>query len=94
MALNNQMTVSQLIDTYNEKHPDTYMFDKDTMKFFGESKKTMRVLKTKKTVKTYSGKTHECWVLRTLQKKNPSGPKTKDHYFDVETFDRILGPED
>lgn len=83
------MTVSELVYYYKRNNPKGHCFDDDTLKFFGERYGTMRVLKATEKIKTYSGEIHECYVLSSLQRKNPSGPKRAYHYFDVNTFEFI-----
>lgn len=83
-------SVYGLIDAYREKHPNSHFFDHDTLKFFGERISEMRLLKKKETITDISGEKHECYVLSSLQRKNPMGPRRKYTYFDVETLDNVI----
>ena len=83
------MTVSDLIYYHKRNYPTGHFFSTDTLKFFGERISEMRVLKETVKVKTWSGEVHECYVLSSLQRKNPSGPKRAYHYFDINTFELI-----
>lgn len=81
-------TVYGLINAYKKKHPGGHFFDKDTLAFFGEHVHEMRLLKRLAVVEDYDGE-HLCYVLSSLQRKAPGGPKTAHHYFDVETLEDI-----
>ena len=81
--------VYSLVAAYQHVHPGGHYFDRDTLKFFGESLSTMRLLKDKATIKDWSGEKHTCYVLSKLQKKHPMGPRRVYAYFDVETLDDI-----
>ena len=83
------MTVYTLMENYKAKQGG-HFFDEATLKFFGERISDMRVLKDTTTVKTYSGDTHTCYVLSSLQRKHPMGPRRKYSYFDTETFANII----
>lgn len=81
--------VYDLRDAYYDKHPGGHFFDYDTLKFFGESFSTMRLLKGTAHITDFCGEEHECYMLSRLQKKYPSGPRRTYAYFDVETLDDI-----
>lgn len=81
--------VYSLVAAYQRTHPDGHYFDRDTLKFFGESLSTMRLLKDKAAIKDWSGEKHTCYVLSKLQKKHPMGPRRVYAYFDVGTLDYI-----
>ena len=84
------MEVYMLERMYRKYNPSGHFFDHDTLKFFGERKSEMRVLKGTVKVQDVSGEEHECWVLSSLQRKHPCGPKRKYHYFDIETVDQVI----
>lgn len=75
---------------YYAKHPNGHFFDYETLKFFGESMSTMRLLKGTVKVTDVCGEQHTCYVLSSLQRKHPSGPRRTRHYFDVETLDDVM----
>ena len=83
-------SVYGLRDAYYEKNPNGHYFDRDTLKFFGESFSSMRLLKGTVKIKDISGEEHECYVLSSLQRKHPAGPRRKYTYFDVHTIEDII----
>ena len=83
------MDAYKLRSRYYEKHPNGHFFDHETLKFFGENMSSMRVWKDTVHVTDVCGEKHECYVLTSLQKKHPMGPRRVYHYFDVETFDNV-----
>lgn len=83
-------SVYELRDAFCQKHPDSHYFDHDTLKFFGESLSTMRLLKNKAMVIDSLGEEHECYVLSRLQKKHPMGPRRTYAYFDCETLEDVI----
>lgn len=87
------MTVETLIEKYYENHPKGHFFDSDTLRFFGERKSEMRVLKGTSTITDSSGNKREVYVLSRLQRKYPSGPRRTYAYFDVNTFDDVVKAE-
>lgn len=78
-----------LRNAYYAKHPSGHYFDHDTLKFFGESLSSMRLLKGTVKVKDMCGKEHEAYVISRLQKKYPGGARRTYAWFDVETLDDI-----
>lgn len=83
-------TAYGLRDAYYGKHPGGHFFDHDTLKFFGETMSSMRLLKDKVIVTDCMGEKHTCYVLSSLQRKHPCGPRRKYHYFDIETLEDII----
>lgn len=83
------MTVDNLIYNYQSKHPNGHFFDPGTLRFFGERRSEMNVLKETTTVTDWSGNKHICYILSTRQRKYPGGPRRVYHYFDTTTFDEI-----
>ncbi len=79
-----------LISRYYDKHPDGHYFDRETLKFFGESVSTMRLLKGTVKITDVSGDQHECYVLSKLQKSHPMGPRRTYAYFDVNTLEDVV----
>lgn len=43
--MDDKMSVNKLIGEYYKHNPDGHYFDDETLKFFGESRSTMKVLK-------------------------------------------------
>lgn len=83
-------SVYGLVNAYNAKHPHGHFFDHDTLKFFGERLSEMYLFKQTETVTDVSGEEHECYVLSSLQRKHPMGPRRKYTFFDVETLDDVI----
>lgn len=84
------MDIYELKRKHLEKHPNSHYFDRDTLKFFGESLSTMHVLKGTVKVTDVCGENHTCYAISSLQRKYPGGPKRTHAYFDVDTIDRII----
>ena len=84
------ISVNQLIDRYQSKHPNGHFFDRETLKFFGERISEMRVLKGTVIVTSCGGEKHKCYMLSSRQHNHPGGPKRVYHYFDVETYDDVI----
>lgn len=87
--MDDKMSIDKLIGEYYKHNPDGHYFDDETLKFFGESRSTMKVLKQTEKVTDFLGEVHTCYVLSKLSKKYPGGPKRTYAYFDIETFDVI-----
>lgn len=83
------MTTDNLIYNYRRSNPTGHFFDSDTLRFFGERRSEMRVLKDTTTITDWSGERHECYVLSSLQRKAPGGPRRAYHYFDTKTFEEV-----
>lgn len=75
---------------YERLHPDEHFFDRETLRFFGETMSSMRVLKGTAKVKELCGEEHICFVLSTVQSVPLVGRRRKYHYFDCETLDNII----
>lgn len=88
------MTVNELIYNYYSKHPNGHYFDYDTLKFFGECRSKMRVLKGTTIITNCLGEKHECYVLSKYSKNYPGGGRTTYAYFDINTFDDIIPAND
>lgn len=83
------MTINELIREYYRKQPNGHFFDYDTLKFFGESRSTMNVLKGTWIITDSVDEKHECYQISKLSKKYPGGPRRTYAYFDIETMDDI-----
>lgn len=83
------MEVWQLIRNYYQNNPHGHYFDTDTLRFFGERKSEMRVLKGTVTVKDISGNEHVCYCLSSLQRNYPGGPRRKYTWFDAKNFNEV-----
>ena len=79
-----------LRSAYYRTHPNGHFFDHDTLKFFGESMSSMRLLKGKAVIKDLLGEEHTCYVLSKLSRNYPGGPRRTYAYFDVKTLDDII----
>ena len=83
------MTTNKLIREYYKHNPKGHYFDNDTLKWFGESRSTMNVLKKTVIITDNMDEKHECYILSKLSKKYPGGPKRTYAYFDVTTFNNV-----
>ncbi len=81
MATIQNMTVRRLVSEYRRHNPSGHFFDRETLKFFGESLSKMSVFDFTTTLKDYAGEEHTCYILHTFD---------KNHFFDVETFKPII----
>ena len=81
-------TPRQLIDEHQRLWPNSYFFNADTLKFFGETVATMKLIGTT-TVYDFYGNKHEVYVLSRLQRKHPAGPTRVNAYFDTTTLDDV-----
>lgn len=84
------MNVYTLRDRYYQNNPDGHFFDHDTLKFFGETMSSMRVLTKTDKIRGYDGTVHECYCFSTLQRKYPGGARRAYHWFDINTYDEII----
>lgn len=72
---------------------ETYFFSADTLRFFGESLSSMRLLKGTSLVTDIYGNKKTCHVISAKRRKNafgPCKPYTVYHYFDTTSFQRII----
>ena len=85
------MTPEKLIERYREHNPGGHFFDKETLAFFGESVREMRVLDDTKIVKDSAGDEHECYVLVSHQRNAPPlCPAFARHYFDTSNSENVI----
>ena len=83
------MNVNKLIREYYKNNPRDHYFDNDTLKFLGETRSTMNVLKDTVIISDSMGEKHECYVLSKLSKMYPGGSRRTYEYFDVKTFNCV-----
>ncbi len=82
--------IDQLIDRYYETHPNGHFFDAKTLKFFGERRSEMRLLKGTVQITDACGEKHTCYVVSSRQRPGPPlSPRRVYHHFDVETLEDI-----
>lgn len=81
--------IDDLIREYYIKQPNGHYFDRDTLKFFGERRSDMRLLKGTVKVTNIRGEEHEAYCISRLQRNYPGGPRRTYAYFDVNTLDDI-----
>ena len=82
--------VYDLMSAHMKMHPDSHFFDSNTLKFFGETLSSMRLLKGTVKVTDSMDKEHNCYVLSTLQKNCPTGSYRIHHYFDIDTLEHVV----
>ncbi len=83
-------TAYALKSRYEGTHHGGHFFDRETLRFFGERMSEMRLLAKTEDVTDVSGDRHECYVLSSLQRKHPLGPRRVYHYFDVDSYDQVI----
>ena len=83
------MDIYKLKREYERTHPDGHYFDRDTLKWFGESLSTMRVLKGTVEITDCLGVTHTCYMISKLSRNYPGGARRTYAYFDINTFDDV-----
>lgn len=84
-----RMTASDLKWHYEMKHPDGHFFDRETMKFFGDTMSNYGVRANTVTVRESDGNVVECYVL--YRRRAVKHGLTGSAYFSVDTFEQILG---
>ena len=85
-----RMTASEIKYQYQSRD-NGYYFDRDSMKFFGDTMSNYYVPAATVEIETWSGEKHTCYEL---QRRRPvKHGLTKSAYFDVETFDVVLSKE-
>ncbi len=83
-------TMTQLEEAYKRTHPNGHFFDPKTLKFFGERRSDMRLLKGTVKIKDVCGDEHECYVVSVMQRPPaPLRKRRKYHYFDAATFEDV-----
>ena len=86
-------TVEALESAYRRRYPNGHFFDRDTLRFFGERRSEMRLLKGTVKGRDFCGEEHECYCLSTIQRvpciSGGTRQKRVHHYFDVNTLDNI-----
>lgn len=83
-------SIYKFIEDYEEKHPESPFFSKNSLKAFGEQLSGMRILRSTEIITDYKDIKHECYVLSRIQHKHPCGAKRKYSFFEKETLDIIL----
>ena len=78
------------IRDFEDKHPRSPFFSRETLAFFGERPSDMRVLQEITRVRRYGGEMCDCYVVSSLQRKAPGGPKREYHLFAVDTLEHVV----
>ena len=82
--------VSEFIRDYYERNPDGHFFDRETLKIFGETISTMKLLRKSEEITDIAGKKHTCYVLSAVQREPYGRRKRVYHYFDVDTLEDVI----
>ena len=85
-------TLGSLIDDIQSRPGNKYMFDRDTLKFFGVRLSESRLLKQTVWITSKDGPV-ECYAISELQRNAPGGPARKYQYFNVDTLEREFNEE-
>lgn len=83
------LCIDNFIAHYNRVNGG-HFFDKDTLKFFGETRSNMRLCKGTFEIADTCGEVHTCYKITTLQRNYPGGSRRVAKYFDVETMDDVI----
>lgn len=83
------MTASELKYHYQLANPNGHFFDRKTMRFFGDTMGNYGVRANTVNVKEFDGNVVECYVL--YRRRATKHGLTKDAYFSVSDFSKILG---
>lgn len=88
MQIRNQY---DLIREHERLNPDSVMFSKETLKFWSETKRRMR-LTGKVSIRDFRGTEHECYRLEVFRTpdEETGRPEQGEYYFDTTTLERIL----
>lgn len=78
------MTPSELKQKVNEAGHDSHFFDRDTMRFFGD---TMANYRVRSATVTKRGEAVEVWEL--CRRRPVKGGRTGSAYFDRVTFKQV-----
>jgi len=81
--------IDDLIYQYYKKNPNGHFFDYDTLKWFGESRSRMRLLKGTTFITKWNGEKVECYIISKYSAKYPGGGRTTYAYFDVNTLEDV-----
>ena len=84
------MTAYELKERHLNRYPNSHFFDRDTLKFFGETMSRMSVGKYPVLVTDACGVQRKAYCLSSLQRKAPGGPRRAYHYFDTNTYEHII----
>lgn len=84
------LTVHELADKVIAAGHDSHFFDRDTLRFFGDTMQNYGVRTRTAYVHGYDGTSTECYVL--YRRKPVKHGKQDDAYFNVETFARVMSP--
>lgn len=82
--------IDDLIRAHYAKNPNGHYFDPDTLKWFGERRSDMRLLKGTVKIKDVCENLHEAYVISRLQRNHPNGPRRTRAYFDTTTLQDVI----
>ncbi|NMW84711.1 hypothetical protein HKO22_02995 [Peptoniphilus sp. AGMB00490] len=84
---NHNITLEKLVREYERRGSD--YFKKDTLKFYGEKLKEMKIKDEIREIRDRKGNLHKCIVLQKIS-TGMFGDKYLDYdYFDMDTLDRM-----
>lgn len=78
------MNASELKYQHEAHNPGSYMFDRNTMKFFGDTMRNFYV-----PAQTVTIKGRECYEMR--RRRPVKNGLQSSFYFDVVAFERVIG---
>lgn len=84
-----EITVRNLIQQYRAHNPEGHFFDRDTLKYFGESIHRMKV-NGKGVIETRDGESRICYELECVQSIPEFGTRKKWYYFDEDEYKEVM----
>ena len=89
---NRRMTASELKYQHEQHNPNSNFFNRESMKFFGDTMANYYVPAKTVLVETYTDGAHQCYELQR-RNKTPKGA-SNSAYFDVCTFKKVISKRD
>lgn len=83
-------TIYDLVREYKRNNPNGHYFDRETLKFFGETLSSMYLYKKPIKVTDVCGNTRTVYVISKWQRNHPAGRRKTYDYFDVNTLDCVF----
>ena len=84
------MHINDFIKEYYRRNPSGHYFDYGTLKFFGECRSKMRILKRTVEITDSCGEKHTCYRLSKWSSNYPGGGRRTYAYFDTTTFTDVI----
>jgi hypothetical protein len=82
------MTIAELKKNYIEK-TGGHFFERETLKYFGETMKDMHIMPHLNIVSDYKGLKHNCYTVSIKQRPQDMPPRIAIFHFDADTFEIV-----